>query len=586
MRQPLHHDRHALGRRLPRRALLGAGATAALGLNAGWLSACSGGGRRPGNTSGGSATPAAALTAAPGVPTPAPNANAEAQGRPGGVLTLAAPGYPPGYDLVAQDAALTGSFIGLVCNGLLAFRNGSARFPDAADTAVAPDLAAAPEQPDARTYLFKLRPGITWQRVAPLNGRALSAADIVWHFTRAAHDPKSTLKPDFGVIDRVEAVDEATVKFTLKEPSAPFLTLVAGGLSRYVLPCELGEAGTPRNTLVGTGPFLLAPHTPGATAVFKRNPDYWKRDAAGKPLPYADEVRWLALGDAAARLQRLQAREANLSWTLAPDELAQLRAGNSNDYEFADLPGVSNYLYMRLDQPPFNDRRVRQALSLALDRPALVQALGKGRGQTDLPIPAFLREYALPPDKLGEAGKLYTRDLQAAKQLLAAAGHADGLNTTLTYTAQYGAAFVQAARLLTAQLKEAGVAVAPNQVEYPAYLGGAFVGKFEGLAYGQRRRFPDPDPYLSYYYLPRALFDQDHADDADLRALIAKQRQTLDRNARLAALGEIQRYLSDAMYRVYDVAIADAHAWARTVKNWRGNAWQSFSPLEAVWLRP
>ena len=473
-----------------------------------------------------------------------------------------------------------------VCNGLLAFRNGSARFPDPADAALVPDLAAAmPEQPDARTYLFKLRPGVAWQQAPPLNGRALTAADLVWHFTRAAHEPKSTLKTDFGVIERVEAVDEATVRFTLTEPSAPFLALVAGGASRYILPRELTEGATPRNTVVGTGPFMLARRDPGAQALFKRNLDYWKRDAAGKPLPYADEVHWLALGDAAAQLQRLQAREANLSWPLAPNDLAQLRASNGNDYEFADLPGVSNCLFMRLDQPPFNDKRVRQALSLALDRPALAQALGKGRGQVDLPIPAFLGEYALSPGSLGETGKLYTRDLQAARQLLAAAGHADGLRTTLTYTAQYGAAFVQAARLIIAQLNEAGVDAAPRPVEYPAFLRGAFVGAFEGLAYEQRRRYPDPDPYLSYYYLPGAVFYQDHADDADLRALILKQRQTLDRTARLAVLGELQRYLSDAMYRVCDVAIPDAQAWARTVKNWRGNAWQSFSPLEATWLR-
>ncbi|HEY7295465.1 MAG TPA: ABC transporter substrate-binding protein, partial [Dehalococcoidia bacterium] len=463
MSVPSGWRRSGAARPLSRRdALWAAAGGVALCLTTG----CSGPAKR-GDSANRDRTPTA--TVPPDLATPAPDAGSEARGRPGGTVALAAAGVPPGFDPIVQNTLLTPSFLALACNGLLAPRNGNALFPDPVDTALVPDLAAAvPEQPDALTYIFHLHSEARWQQTAPLGGRPFTTTDVQVHFSRALGE-RSALRAALVPLDRVEALDDRAVRFALKTPYAPFLTLIAGGAERFILPRELVEAGTQRTTLIGTGPFLLARHTPGQPASFARNPVYWKRDAHGAALPYLDGVSWLSLPDPAARLQALQARQALLSAALDPVALEQLRASNANDFDFEAAPGVSDALLMRTDAPPFNDKRVRQALSLAIDRPALIQVLGKDNGAADLPIPAFLRLPPLP-DGPGQPGRLFTRDVQAARQLLGAAGLQAGLHTTLTYTAQYGPAFVQEAALLRGNLHEIGVEVTPRQVDYATFL--------------------------------------------------------------------------------------------------------------------
>src|SRR5579884_1540369 len=235
--------------RWPRRRFLASALSA--GLAGFTLAGCT----SPSRRSSGPATPNASAVAAA-------SASAEAAGRPGGTLVLAAAGYPSGYDPVAVNAPLTDAFVSLCYNGLLEFRNGSASFPDPGDATVVPDLAAAaPEQPDERSYIFRLRPGIRWQTPAPLNGRLLDANDVVWHMRRALGDAHSALRPAFSVIDMAQAPDTATVVITLKAPFAPFLTSIAGGFARFVLPREVGEAGKLAAQIVGTGPFMFVPET-------------------------------------------------------------------------------------------------------------------------------------------------------------------------------------------------------------------------------------------------------------------------------------------------------------------------------------
>jgi peptide/nickel transport system substrate-binding protein len=570
-----------MARRSTRRWVLGAGMAGAAGMAGSFALACSGSGDKQGSSG-------AAGSSAPAAGSPAAGAAAsESKGKPGGSLVLSHSGNPVSYEITDSFSYIVSGFVSLAQNGLLTYHNGTAEFPDPVDNTLVPDLASSlPEQPDKQTYVFKLRPAVKWQNKAPMNGRALTAEDIKWSYERAAgisYD-KSVLKADFDVIGKVEAVDPQTVKMTLKKPYSPFLNMIVGGFNRYIQPREVGEAGNLKTNLVGTGPFMLDRHEQNVRAVFKKNPDYFKKDAAGQALPYVDDVTWLIIGDSGARLQADQSRQANVSWILLPDELEQLKATNSNDFNFLDAPGISDYIYMRLDKPPFNDKRVRQAMAMALDRKAMIQALGRGKGDVDLPIPIFLKDQSLSIDKMGEPGKFYSRNIAEAKKLMEAAGFGSGIKTTMSYTAQYGAVFVQAYQLVQGYLKEIGIDAEAKQIEYAPYLSTVFRGEFEGLAYGPRGLFPDAEPFFGYFYRPGSIYYQDHSNDQQLLAMLDKEAGAFEKAERQKTLDEIQIYLSDQQYRVYDVAITRSFAWAKNVKNYRGSDWFPYSHFETAWL--
>ncbi len=132
-----------------------------------------------------------------------------------------------------------------------------------------------PEQPDGLTYTFKLKPNIKWQNANPVNGRALTAEDVVYAFDRLrTPDPKFTNAFIFGVVDKISAPDATTVTITLKSKFAPFLDNVAHQ-NALIVPREIIEAeGDARKTAVGSGPFILKTAQTGSKYTLVRNPDY------------------------------------------------------------------------------------------------------------------------------------------------------------------------------------------------------------------------------------------------------------------------------------------------------------------------
>ncbi|CAN7480281.1 ABC transporter substrate-binding protein [Trinickia sp. LjRoot230] len=268
------------------------------------------------------------------------------------------------------------------------------------------------------TWTFKLRPNVKFH-----NGQPLTAKDVVATFDRLA-DPtvgSAALSLLKGVLSKggTRALDEHTVAFHLDAPNGNFPFYVSSdNYNAVILPASY--IGGYEKSFIGTGPFKLDQYQPKVGASFIRNPDYW----GTKALPQRVEFSFYA--DQQAQILALKGRRADVMG----DFTVQGGAGILNDPEFTVLSTHSSahrQIHMRCDQAPFNDKRVRQALALALDRSALVKGLFKGRAQIGNDHP-FAPVFASADKSVAQ--RKY--DVQQAKQLLAQAGHANGFDATLT----------------------------------------------------------------------------------------------------------------------------------------------------------
>ncbi|HEX8966244.1 MAG TPA: ABC transporter substrate-binding protein, partial [Chloroflexota bacterium] len=410
------------------------------------------------------------------------------------------------------------------------------------------DLAASwrPSE-DGKTWTFTLRPNAKWQNVEPMNGRPVTAQDVAWSFEHFMQ--VSANKTAFEQVDSVTAPDDRTVQFVLKDVYAPFEALI-GAPVFWILPREVVEQdGDVTRRVVGSGPFIFDKFDTSVSITGKKNPDYYRPGE-----PHVDGFVNLIIPDVATQMAGLRAHE--LDFLQVPDnEIAGLKSSNP-EILYYDLPyNLLPFMYWKLDKPPFNDARVRQAVSMALNRDNSINVLYNGRGGWDNFIPWALSEWWLDPQSAeqGAGAKFFKYDPASARQLLAAAGYPDGLQVTLVSTPGYGDVFVQGVELVQQDLKSAGIDATIQMQEYANYIATTFAGKFEGgntLVWGLETLFTEPHDYLFNMYHPGGTRNHAGVNDTRLTAMIEQQMRTLDRAQRKQQIYDIQRYLADQMYYV------------------------------------
>jgi ABC-type transport system substrate-binding protein len=400
---------------------------------------------------------------------------------------------------------------------------------------------------DGKTWTFTLRPDAKWQNLEPMNGRPVTAQDVAWSFELFMKI--SPQKSTFNQVDTVAAVDARTVQFTLKDVYAPFEAQIGAPLF-WVLPKEVvDQDGDVSRRVVGSGPFILDKFDAGSSITGKKNPNYYR-----KGEPHIDNYVNLIIPDTATQMAGLRAHELDFVQVPA-QELPGIKQSNP-EILFYDLPfNLLPYVYWKLDKPPFNDPRVRQAVSMSINRDNIINILFNGSGGYDNFIPWALSDWWLDPQgpDQGPGAKYFKYDPAGARQLLAAAGHPDGLKVTMLSTPGYGDEFVQAVELVQQDLKSGGIDATIQMQEYAQYIATTFGGKFEGgdtLVYGLMTPFTEPHDYLFNMYHPSGTRNQAGVNDAKLTAMIEQQMRTLDRPQRKQQIYDIQRYLVDQMYYV------------------------------------
>jgi peptide/nickel transport system substrate-binding protein len=453
------------------------------------------------------------------------------------------------------------------------------------------DLAESWSQPTDTTYVFKLRKGVKWHNKPPVNGRELTADDVVFsvnHFLTVKGNANAYMLKS---LDKVEAVDKYTVKFTLKEPFVWFLDMLSNPHAVAIVAKEaVDKHGDLKKweSVVGTGPWMLDSYRPNVGLTFVRHPNYF---IAGQP--YIDRVEATVDEDNASRMAAFLSGKYDLGWeflgTIARVDWVQIKdtlKQRRPKLQTVEFPSpVMNHISMRIDQKPFNDARVRYAMSLAIDRKAIIDSAYEGVGVMNPPIPAALKEWSIPFDKLGEGAKYYKYDPAEAKRLLAAAGYPNGFPASICFTTYGTPVLVDIMQLVQKDLKGIGIDAKIDQKEYGAYIATCFYGKFDSMTLGPQTGFLEPDNFLFGQYYPEELKNQSHINDPVVADMLVRQRRTLDVAKRREIIFDIQRHLAKQQYYVQMPSQVSIAVWEGALKNYAPNMGYDYGGrLQAAWL--
>ena len=384
---------------------------------------------------------------------------------------------------------------------------------------------------DGTVWTFKLRQGVKFH-----NGKPLTADDVVASIDRLA-DPangSNALSAFTGYLSKggTRKVDDHTVAFHLDAANGSFPYLVSSdNYNAIILPADY--AGNFEQSMIATGPFKLEKHTPQVGASFVRNTDYW----GGQVVPERVEATFFA--DIQPQILALQGGQADV--ILQAPVLQSVAVLNDPNFEVISLPSTAHQqLHMRNDMEPFKDARVRRAVALTLDRPKLVQGLMKGRAKIGNDSP-FAAVYPMTDKSVPQR----ERNIAEAKELMAAAGMANGFETTLT-TERF-LEIPDYAVLVQNAVKEIGGKINLNVLDQGAYYGDAVYGKSPWLDsvmgitdYGHRGV---PNVFLSAPLRSDGTWNGAHFKNKDYDQLVTSYIASLDIEAQRATAGKIQRLL-------------------------------------------
>jgi peptide/nickel transport system substrate-binding protein len=271
-------------------------------------------------------------------------------------------------------------------------------------------------------------------------------------------------------------------------------------------------------------------------------------------------------------------------WSVRLQELDSIKQTHPHLVYRDFLSNVTHGIYMRTDQPPFNDVRVRRAISHAIDRQAIIDAVFV-KGEPSPAISRGVPEWSPRIDQLGEAAKYYRYDPKEARRLLAEAGFPKGLKTQLHVTGGYGPDLVDSFQLAQRYLKEGGIEAELKLQEYGAYMATTFAGKFEGLAMGPFAIASEPHSSLFGMYMPDQTRNSSHVNDPKLTAMLKEQMRTKDLEARKQLIFDIQRYAAEQQYYVYLYCAGITASWQPYVKNYAPNlSFDYGNRAAALWL--
>jgi peptide/nickel transport system substrate-binding protein len=441
------------------------------------------------------------------------------------------------------------------------------------DLNVAPGLAERWEIPDPLTYVFHLHRGAKFH-----DGRPLTSRDVKWTFDSLLQRKiRSTKTATYRFVDHIDAPDDFTVVFHMKEPDATLLWNLSDG-AMGIVPFGSGDEVTQHP--IGSGPFKFVSAETDREVVIERNDEYW-----GEKAKLA-RVRFAVVPDETTEALELRKGSGDIviNAFLTPDTIVTLARDPALTVERAHGTRLA-YLAFNLRDPILKDVRVRQAIAYALDRRPMIDYLWRGEAEAArsvLPVQSWAYDGDVPT---------YNHDPDKANRLLDAAGYTavNGVRFHITMKTSTDANTRLMVVVIQQQLREVGIVLDIRSFEFATFFSDVIHGAFQ--MYGLRWIGGNEDPNIFEYAFDSAKFPPNGANrsfysNPKLDALIDKARREVDPNVRKPLYAEVQRILAQDLPYIDLFYLDNVMVHTRRVRNIKLNPAGNYDFLRTAELTP
>lgn len=455
---------------------------------------------------------------------------------PGGTLA-ANMKDPPNFDIIGNATSWLPLTLGPCYNGLMTV-------DPARPGELVPELATSWEvSEDLKTVTFHLRDGVTFH-----DGQPFTSADVKATFDLQRNPPAGYASPRQGYLSAVEAIDTPdplTVVFRLAHPQPAFLPILATGWMLVMPKHILDRDGHMQNAVIGTGPFRFHDYQVGVRLDLVRNADYWDE---GKP--YLDGITFYVAEDPSTLDAYFQTGQIQFYSEMTSDSGLRFEGGQVEGVDVQRVVALNpSAITMNGRSGPFADKRVRQAVSLAVNRQEAIDVLERGQATIGGFIPPG--PFALPPERLAAMpgyGPDYEANLTRARALLAEAGYPDGFATTMLV--RRNNSHEERAVLMQGQLARIGIAVTLDVQESAMFFENFNSANFEIVSQGGIA-YPVNDPDVVFGRIHTA-GDGNMAGvvNAEMDALYAEQANETDPARRIEIAHRMEEIALDEASRI------------------------------------
>jgi len=450
--------------------------------------------------------------------TRAADIDAQAKPRHGGTLNVALTGQPDQFDPATSTVYTSVQIYDNIFDNLVQMD---------AHGNFTPGLATRWRQLDSKTWEFDLVRDAVFH-----NGEHFTAHDVAYTINRILNPATGSSQiADFNQIKRVEVVDNYTVRFHLKAPYGPLLTSLA--IAAYIQNEKAVKTLDPRRHPVGTGPFMFKEWVTNDHITLVRNPHYWRQGG-----PYVDRIVFRGSPVDESRLAALQSGEFNWVDAVPLQDVKRLRGSKNPVYLTSSNAGNPDFLGMVVERPPFNNKKLRQAIAWAVDKRAILAVAYFGVGEVG-------------SQEVGSGNRFYTADdpyrhgpdLAKAQQLVKETGYGSGLKIEYLGLPQYPE-LLKTGEILKEQLAQIGITMTITQLEVTVWVKRLTQRQYQ-ITSIYAAGTVDPDTFYSEELTRNGPYNFTGYNNPRLDALVQQARQNTDAAQRKALYSKVRQIVWD-----------------------------------------